>query len=32
LFWTHLTVLIGHEAQVEAHFDLLRDSLNLDTR
>jgi len=28
-FWTHLVVLLGEEAQVEARFDLFGDSANL---
>jgi hypothetical protein len=31
-FWTHLMVLLGDEAQVEARFSLFGDSTNLDTR
>jgi hypothetical protein len=31
-FWTHPMVLLGYEAQVEAHFGLFGDSANLDTR
>ena len=31
-FWTHLMVLLGEEAQVEAQFGLFRDSANLDAR
>ena len=31
-FWTHLLVLQGEEAQVEAQFGLFRDSANLDPR
>ena len=31
-FWTHLVVLLGEEAQVEAWFSLFRDSSNLDAR
>ena len=29
-FWTHLLVLLGEEAQVDARFDLFGDSANLD--
>jgi hypothetical protein len=32
LFWTHLMVLLGDEAQVDAHFCLFGDSANLDAR
>ena len=32
LFWKHLLVLLGEEAQVEARFALFKDSANLDTR
>jgi hypothetical protein len=28
--WTHLMVNLGDEAQVEAHFGLIRNSSNLD--
>jgi hypothetical protein len=31
-FWTHPMVLLGDEAQVEAHFSLFGDSANLDVR
>ena len=31
-FWTHPMVLLGDEPQVEAQFDLLGDSANLDAR
>jgi hypothetical protein len=31
-FWTHLMVLLGEEAQVEAQFGLFGDSANLDAR
>ena len=31
-FWKHLLVLLGEEAQVEARFDLFRDSANFDAR
>jgi hypothetical protein len=31
-FWTHLMVLLGDEAQVEAFFDTLGDSANLNAR
>jgi hypothetical protein len=31
-FWTHLIILQSDEAHVEAHFDLFRDSANLDAR
>jgi hypothetical protein len=31
-FWTHPTVLLGDEAQVEACFSPLGDNANLDTR
>ena len=30
-FWTHQMVLLGDEAQVEAHFGLFGDSANLDS-
>ena len=30
-FWTHQIVLLGDEAQVEAHFGLFGDSDNLDS-
>jgi hypothetical protein len=30
--WTHPMVLLGDEAQLEAHFGLFRDSANLDAR
>jgi hypothetical protein len=29
-FWTHPLVVLGDEAQVEAHFGPLEDSANLD--
>ena len=29
-FWTHPMVLLGDEAEVEAHFDPFADSANLD--
>ena len=29
-FWTHSMVPLGDEAQVEAHFSLFGDSVNLD--
>ena len=29
-FWTHPMVLLGDEAEVEAHFDPFGDSANLD--
>jgi hypothetical protein len=32
LFWMHLIVLLGDEAQVEAHFGPFGDSANLDAR
>jgi hypothetical protein len=32
LFWTHLMVPLGGEAQVEARFGPFRDSANLDAR
>ena len=32
LFWTHQMVLLGDEAQVEAHFGSFGDSANLDSR
>jgi hypothetical protein len=32
LFWMHPMVLLGVEAQVEAHFGPLGDSANLDRR
>ena len=32
IFWTHLMVLVGDEAQVEARFVLYGDSANLDAR
>jgi hypothetical protein len=31
-FWTHPMVLLGDEAQVQAHFGLFGDSANLDAR
>jgi hypothetical protein len=31
-FWMHPMVLLGDEAQVEAHFGPFRDSVNLDSR
>jgi hypothetical protein len=31
-FWTHPMVLLGYEAQLEAHFVPFRDSANLDAR
>ena len=31
-FWMHQMVLLGDEAQVEAHFVLFRDSTSLDAR
>jgi hypothetical protein len=31
-FWTHLTVLLGDEAQVDDYFGLFGDSANLDAR
>ena len=31
-FWTHQMVLLGNEAQVEAHFGPFGDSGNLDSR
>jgi hypothetical protein len=31
-FWTHLTVLLGDEAQVEARFTQFGDNANLDAR
>ena len=31
-FWKHLLVLLGEDSQVEAQFDLFRDSANLDAR
>ena len=31
-FWTHQMVLLGDEAQVEAHFGPFGDSANLDSR
>jgi hypothetical protein len=30
IFWTHLTILLGHEAQLEACLSLFGDSGNLD--
>ena len=30
-FWTHQIVLLGDEAQVEAHFGPFGDSANLDS-
>ena len=32
LFWTHLMVHLGDEAQVKAHFGPFGDSANLDAR
>jgi hypothetical protein len=32
LFWTHLMVLLGDEAQVDAHFGLFGDRANPDSR
>jgi hypothetical protein len=31
-FWTHPLVILGDEAQLEAHFGPFRNSANLDTR
>jgi hypothetical protein len=31
-FWTHPTILLGDEAQVEARFGLFGDSANLEAR
>jgi hypothetical protein len=31
-FWMHPMVLLGFEAQAEAHFGPFRDSVNLDSR
>jgi hypothetical protein len=31
-FWTHLMVLLGDEAQVDARFNSFGDSANLDAR
>ena len=31
-FWMHPMVLLGDEAEVEAHFDPFGDSANLDSR
>jgi hypothetical protein len=31
-FWTHLMVLLGDEAQVEARFSTFKYSANLDAR
>jgi hypothetical protein len=31
-FWTHPIVLLGHEAQVEAHLSLFAGSNDLDAR
>jgi hypothetical protein len=31
-FWTHLMVLLGDKAQVDAYFGLFGDSANLDAR
>jgi hypothetical protein len=31
-FWMHPMVLLGDEAQVEAHFSLFRDSAKLNAR
>ena len=31
-FWTHLLVLLGEGAQVDARFDLFGDNANLDAR
>ena len=31
-FWTQPMVLLGDQAEVEAHFDLFGDSANLDSR
>jgi hypothetical protein len=32
LFWTHMMVLLGDEAVVDAHFGPFGDSANLDAR
>jgi hypothetical protein len=32
IFWAHLMVLLGEEAQVEARFSPFGDSANLDAR
>jgi hypothetical protein len=32
IIWTHLMVLLGDEAQVEARFSPFKDSANLDAR
>jgi hypothetical protein len=32
LFWTHMIVVLGGKAQVEAQFSPLEDSANLDAR
>jgi hypothetical protein len=32
IIWTHLIVLLGYEAQQEAHFGPFGDSPNLDAR
>jgi hypothetical protein len=31
-FWMHPVILLGYEAQLEAHFGLFGDSANLDAR
>jgi hypothetical protein len=31
-FWTHPMVLLGYEAQLDAHFGIFGDSANLDAR
>jgi hypothetical protein len=31
-FWTHLMVLLGDTTQLEDHFSLFGDSVNLDAR
>jgi hypothetical protein len=31
-FWTHPTILLGDEAQVEVYLSPFRDSANLDAR
>jgi hypothetical protein len=31
-FWTHPMILLGDEVQVEAHFVLFGDNVNLDAR
>jgi hypothetical protein len=31
-FWMHPMVLLGDKAQVEAHFGLFGDNVNLDSR